>query len=261
MKIEKTVNDLARLVGGEAEGTLASLVSGVAPLESAGEEDVSFLESERNLKQAIVSRAGCLLAPPGLELPGKTVIRVRNPRYSFARIVELFFPQPPRRPGIHSTAQISSNVALETEVEIGPYVVIGEGARIGSRCSIGAGCILGENIVLGEDCILYPRVTLYPGTRIGSRVILHSGCVVGSDGFGYVFEADRYHKFPQIGGVEVADDVEIGANTTIDRGALETTRIGRGTKIDNLVQVGPHRPGRRELRGGSPDGHLRKRRH
>ncbi len=238
MKIEHTVNDLARSVGGEAEGTATRMISGVAPLESAGEGDASFLESARNLKQAIASRAGCLVAPPGLDLPGKTVIRVRNPRYGFAQIIQVFSPPPPRRPAIHPTAQIGDNVTLGAEVEIGPCAVIGEGARIGARSSIGAGCVLGENIVLGEDCLLYPRVTLYAGTRLGCRVILHSGCVVGSDGFGYVMEAGQYHKFPQIGGVEIADDVEIGSNSTVDRGALEDTRIGRGTKIDNLVQVG-----------------------
>ncbi|MCZ6752111.1 MAG: UDP-3-O-(3-hydroxymyristoyl)glucosamine N-acyltransferase [Acidobacteria bacterium] len=238
MKTEKTVNDLARLVGGKAEGATTRIISGVAPLENAGEGDASFLESERNLTQAIASRAGCLVAPPGLDLPKKTVIRVRNPRYGFAQIIQVLFPPPPRRPEIHPTAQISDNVTLGTEVAIGPYAVIGEGSRIGSRSSIGAGCVLGEKIVLGEDCLLYPRVTLYAGTRIGCRVILHSGCVVGGDGFGYVMEAGQYHKFPQIGGVEIADDVEIGSNSTVDRGALEDTRIGRGTKIDNLVQVG-----------------------
>ena len=238
MKTEKTVNELARLVGGEAEGATTRIISGVAPLENAGEGDASFLESERNLKQAIASRAGCLLTPPGLDLPKKTVIRVRNPRYGFAQIIQVFFPPSPRQPGIHPTAQIGDNVTLGTEVAIGAYAVIGEGTRIGARSSIGAGCVLGEKIVLGEDCLLYPRVTLYAGTRIGCRVILHSGCVVGSDGFGYVMEAGQYHKFPQIGGVEIADDVEIGSNSTVDRGALEDTRIGRGTKIDNLVQVG-----------------------
>ena len=238
MTTEKTVNDLARLVGGEAEGATTRMISGVAPLESAGEADASFLESERNLKQAIASRAGCLVAPPGLDLPGKTTIRVRNPRYGFARIIRIFSPPSPRRPGIHPTAQIGDNVTLEAGIEVGPYAVIGAGTRIGARSSIGSGCVLGENVVLGEDCVLYPRVTLYAGTRLGCRVILHSGCVVGSDGFGYVFEAGRYHKFPQTGGVEIADDVEIGANSTVDRGALENTRIGRGTKIDNLVQVG-----------------------
>jgi UDP-3-O-[3-hydroxymyristoyl] glucosamine N-acyltransferase len=236
-KIEKTVGELARWLGAEAEGDASRRISGVAPLEAAREKEISFVESERGLRDALASRAGCLVAPPGLSLPGCTVIRLRNPRYGFARVVELFFPRPPRKPGIHRTAEIGNGVELGEDAEVGAQAVIGNGAKIGARTSIGAGCVVGENSVVGDDSILYPRVTLYPGARIGSRVILHSGCVVGSDGFGYAFEGGRYHKFPQIGTVEISDDVEIGSNTTIDRGALGPTRIGRGTKIDNLVQI------------------------
>lgn len=237
METEITVRELAERLGGEPEGDLERQLRGVGPIESAGASEVSFLESARNAPQALVSQAGCLLAPPGVALPDKTVIRVRNPRSAMARAVELFHPPPPRQPGIHPTAVIGDDVAIGTDVEIGPYVVIGDRVEIGARSSIGAGCVLGEQAVLGEDCVLYPRVTLYPGVRLGSRVILHSGCVVGSDGFGYIFENGRYSKFPQAGSVEIADDVEVGANTTIDRGALGPTEIGRGTKIDNLVQV------------------------
>ena len=236
--MEKTVNELADWLSGVAEGLSNQPLSGVAPLEKAGEHDISFVETARNLPQAMASRAGCLLAPPGLTLSGKTVIRVSNPRYSFARAVELFCPPPARTPGIHPTAQIAEGVLLASDVEIGPLAVIGENSSIGPRCSVGAGCILGAGTVLGEDCVLHPRVTLYPGVRLGNRVILHSGSVIGSDGFGYAYEAERYYKFPQIGTVLVGDDVEIGANTTIDRAALGETRIGRGTKIDNLVQIG-----------------------
>lgn len=238
MKIEKTVNELALWLGAEADGEVNRRISGVATLETAKETEVSFVESDRNLRQATASRAGCLMVPPNLSLPDQTVIRIRNPRYGFARIVELFFPRPSGHPGVHRSAEIGDEVQLGSDVEIGPQAVIGDRSRIGARSSIAAGCMVGENCVLGEDCILYPRVTLYPGTHIGNRVILHSGCVVGSDGFGYAFEGGRYYKFPQIGTVDIADDVEIGANTTIDRGALGLTRIGRGTKIDNLVQVG-----------------------
>lgn len=233
----KTVRELARWLGGEPEGDLARPLTGAGPLETAGASDVAFLESERNLQQALASQAGCLLAPSGLNLPGKTVIRTRNPRLAMARVVELFHPPAPRKAGIHPTAVIGDDVTMGADVGIGAYVVIGDRVVIGARSSVGAGCVVGERSVIGEDCVLYPRVTLYPGARLGSRVILHSGCVVGSDGFGYVFENGRYTKFPQAGTVEIGDDVEIGANTTIDRGALGPTRIGRGTKIDNLVQV------------------------
>ncbi|MBI2815990.1 MAG: UDP-3-O-(3-hydroxymyristoyl)glucosamine N-acyltransferase [Acidobacteria bacterium] len=238
MKTEKSVSELSQSLGAAAEGDLERRISGVAPLESASRTDISFVESERNLRQAVASEAGCVLVPQGLQLPGKTVIRVRNPRYAFARVLELFFPRSAPRPGIHATVQIGRDVQLGSDVEVGPYAVIGDGAIIGSRCLIGAGCVIGEECVVGEDCTLYPRVTLYPRARLGSRVILHSGCVIGSDGFGYAFEAGRYHKFPQIGTVEIGDDVEIGANSTVDRGALGATRVGAGTKIDNLVQVG-----------------------
>jgi UDP-3-O-[3-hydroxymyristoyl] glucosamine N-acyltransferase len=242
---KKTVDELARWLGGEPEGDLARPLTGAAALESAGVADVAFLDShqhsnrdsERNVRQAQASQAGCLLAPPGVSLPGRTVIRVKNPRSAMARAVELFHPALARQPGIHPTAVIGKSVTLGDDVAIGPCAVIGDGAEIGSRVSIGAGCVVGEESVLGEDCTLYPRVTLYPGVRLGSRVILHSGSVLGSDGFGYMFENGRYSKFPQAGTVEIADDVEVGANTTIDRGALGPTRIGRGTKIDNLVQI------------------------
>ena len=235
--MRKTVRELATSLEADSEGQQDRVISGVAPLDEAGEPEISFVESDRALRSALASRAGCLLAPPGLNLPGKTVIRVRNPRYEFARIVEMFSPAPARKAGIHRTAVIGNEVALGEAVEIGPQAAVGDGAIIGARTSIGTGCVIGERSVIGEDSTLHPRVTLYPGSRIGARVILHSGCVVGSDGFGYAFEAGRYHKFPQIGRVEIGDDVEIGANTTIDRGALGPTRIGCGTKIDNLVQV------------------------
>jgi UDP-3-O-[3-hydroxymyristoyl] glucosamine N-acyltransferase len=239
--ITKTVDELARWLGGEPEGDPARPVTGAATLESAGAADVAFLDnnrdSARNVRQALDSQAGCLLAPPGVSLPGRTVIRVENPRSAMARAVELFHPAPPRHAGIHPTAVIGEGVTLGDDVAIGPCAVIGGEVQIGARASIGAACIVGEQSVLGEDCVLYPRVTLYPGVRLGSRVILHSGSVLGSDGFGYMFENGRYTKFPQAGTVEIADDVEVGANTTIDRGALGPTRIGCGTKIDNLVQI------------------------
>jgi UDP-3-O-[3-hydroxymyristoyl] glucosamine N-acyltransferase len=229
--------ELARWLGGEPEGDLARPLAGAAALETAGASDVAFLDSERNLRQALASQAGCLLAPPGVALPGRTVIRVRDPRAAMARVVELFHPSPPRQTGIHPTAVLGKEVRIGSDVAIGAYAVIGDRVVIGARSSIGEGCVVGERSAMGEDCVLYPRVTLYRGARLGARVILHSGCVIGSDGFGYVFEKGRYAKFPQAGTVEIGDDVEVGANTTIDRGALGPTRVGRGTKIDNLVQI------------------------
>jgi UDP-3-O-[3-hydroxymyristoyl] glucosamine N-acyltransferase len=237
MVIERTVQEIAQFLGAQAEGDIQRRISGAASLSAARESDLSFVESERSADEAVASRAGCLLAPPGLELPGRTVIRVRNPRYAMARTIEILCPQPPSRPGIHPTAQVGDSVLMGEGVAVGAFAVVGDGCRIGARTRIGVSCVLGESSALGEDCLLHPRVTLYAGSQVGARVILHSGAVIGSDGFGYAREAGRYHKFPQIGSVELGDDVEIGANSTIDRGALGSTRIGRGTKIDNLVQV------------------------
>jgi UDP-3-O-[3-hydroxymyristoyl] glucosamine N-acyltransferase len=233
-----TVAELAQWLDGKPEGDAQRRLTGVAPLESAGEGDVSFVEDERHLAQAAASGAGCLLIPPPLPLPSKTVIRVPNPRQAMARVIERLHPPEPHTPGIDPTARIGNDVTIGDDVSIGAYAVLGDRCRIGARTRIGENCVLGAGSVVGVDCLFYPRVTLYAGAQIGSRVILHSGCVIGSDGFGYLRDATGYHKFPQVGTVEIGDDVEIGANTTVDRGALGPTRIGRGTKIDNLVQVG-----------------------
>lgn len=238
MGLEITVEELAKLLEAHAEGNPQARLTGVAQLEAAQQTELAFVESERNLPEALASRAGCLLAPAPLVLPGRNVIRVRNPRYAMARAIEFFHPEPKAKPGIHPTAQIGDGAVIASDASIGAFTVVGDGCRIGARTRISASCTIGERSTVGEDCLFHARVTLYRGSQIGARVILHSGVVIGSDGFGYVREAGRYHKFPQIGTVEIADDVEIGANTTIDRGALGPTRIGRGTKIDNLVQVG-----------------------
>jgi UDP-3-O-[3-hydroxymyristoyl] glucosamine N-acyltransferase len=233
----KTTGELTRWLGGELEGDPARPISGVGTLDSAGASEVSFIDSERNMRQALASNAGCLLAPPDLSLPGKTLIRIKNPRGAMARLATLFHPGASPQPGIDPTAVVGKTALIAEDVSIGPLALIAEKVRIGARSSVGAGCVVGEGAIVGEECVLHPRVTLYPGVRIGSRVILHSGCVIGSDGFGYTFENGRYVKFPQVGTVEIGDDVEVGANTTIDRGALSSTRVGRGTKIDNLVQI------------------------
>jgi UDP-3-O-[3-hydroxymyristoyl] glucosamine N-acyltransferase len=233
----KTVSEIASCVGGEPEGDPALPIAGIGTLESADSSEIAFLDSDRNVRQALASKAGCLLAPLGIDLPDRTVIRVKNPRSAMARVVAMFHPARAQQPGVDTTAIIGKDVAIGADVSIAPYAVIGDGAEIGARSSVGASSIVGEGSTLGEDCVLYPRVTLYLGVRLGSRVVLHSGCVIGSDGFGYVFDDGRYAKFPQVGTVDIGDDVEIGSNTTIDRGALGSTRIGRGTKIDNLVQI------------------------
>src|ERR1043166_7538928 len=202
MPIEKTVAELARLLDAQAEGDRHRQISGVAPLESAHETDLSFVESKRNVEQALASKAGCILVPNGLELPGKHVLAVRNPRSAMARAIEIFHPTQRHKPGVHPTAQIGEGVLMGKDVSVGAYAVIADRCQIGAGTRVGEGCVLGEGSSIGEDCLLHARVTLYARTQVGARVILHSGVVLGSDGFGYARESGRYHKFPQIGTVE-----------------------------------------------------------
>jgi UDP-3-O-[3-hydroxymyristoyl] glucosamine N-acyltransferase len=231
------VREIARLVGGEAQGELEKDISGVAALGTAGERDLAFAEGELALRRATGSSAGCVLVPEGNAVEGRTTIAVKNLRLAFIRAAEALHPPPAARPGIHPTALIAAGARLGPGVGVGPYAVVESGAIVGAGTSLGAGAYLGEGVELGERCLLYPRVSVYPGVKVGNRVILHAGVVLGSDGFGYLFAEGRHQKFPQMGGLVIEDDVEIGANSTVDRGSLGTTRIGEGTKIDNLVQV------------------------
>ena len=214
-------------------------VSGVAGPETAGAEDLIYLDSPRHAARAAASAARCVIVSPGVELPGKTLIESPTPKLDFARAAAWILPAPRIAHGIHATAVIASTAKLGPGVGVGPYAVIEDVVEIGAGSEIGAHCVLGRGARLGERCKLYPRVTLYPGARLGANVTVHAGAVIGSDGFGYVPSAEGpYFKFPQLGEVEIGDDVEIGANTAIDRGSLGRTEIARGTKIDNLVQIG-----------------------
>jgi UDP-3-O-[3-hydroxymyristoyl] glucosamine N-acyltransferase len=166
------------------------------------------------------------------------VIRVAEPRTAFARAMSRFYPTVELKPGIHPTAVLGSGVEMGALVYVGPHAVVGDGSRIGVATSIGAGCYVGKRVALGEGCVLHPNVTVYDNVDVGRGSILHSGCVIGADGFGYVLEHNRWHKFPQVGRVEIGDFVEIGANCCVDRAALGVTSIGEGTKLDNMVHVG-----------------------
>lgn len=232
-----TAEAIAQRLGGRLMGDAHTEVTGVSSLESAGEGSLVYVDSPKQLAKAEASAAACLLLSVAVEPRGKTAVVVRNPKRAFAEAVSWFHPPEPFRPGIHPTAVISPQAQVHAEVEIGAHVMIERGAKIGGGTRIGAGCYVGGDVVVGEGCRLYPNVTLYARVRLGARVIVHSGTVIGSDGFGYVFDEGRYWKFPQIGDVVVGDDVEIGSNVSIDRGALDSTLIGRGTKIDNLVQI------------------------
>ena len=232
-----TVEEIARLVGGKVLGDEKAEIRGLAGLESADGGELSFAEGERALAAASASRAGCILVPEEAAIEGHTTIAVPHPKLAFVRAAEAILPATPPAPSIHPTAIIAASAKLAADVVVGPHVVIEGGAKVGASTQLGAGVHIGEGVEVGAQCIFYPRVTIYPGVRVGNRVILHAGVVVGSDGFGYVFAEGRHHKFPQIGQVIVEDDVEIGSNSTVDRGSLGTTVIGQGTKIDNLVQI------------------------
>lgn len=235
---EYTVEELAGFCGGRPEGERERRITGVSAPESATERDLVFADSERALAAALGSAAGCLVAPENAAAPGRTLIRAANPKLAFAQLARRLHPRPAPLPGVHPQACVEPGVQLGPGVHVGAFAFIGARSAVGARTVISAGCVIGEGVGIGEDCYLHPRVTLYPGVTLGARVVLHSGVVIGADGFGYVFDGVRYEKFLQLGTVEIGDDVEIGANSTVDRAALGRTRIGAGAKIDNLVQVG-----------------------
>lgn len=220
------------------EGDGAMVISGVNQLESATPGDLSFVANRKAAERAGESKAGCLLVPLAFENPlGRTLVRVADPRAAFARLIGLLYP-PKRQPvGVHPTACVDATAILGEGVSVGPHVSIGPRTVLGNGCQIGSGCAIGDGVVIGDESILHPNVTIYDGVRIGSRALLHSGCVLGADGFGFAFTSDHYEKFPQIGTVEIGDDVELGANTCVDRAALGVTRIGDGVKVDNMVHI------------------------
>jgi len=233
----RTAKELAEFLGCTLEGDGAAHISGVASPASARAEDLIYVESQRHVDRATASGARCVVIAPGLSMPGKILLRAANPKLAFARAAGWLLPPAPIAQGIHPTAVISQSAQLAPGAAVGPYAVIEDDVQIGAGTEIGAFCFLGRGARLGEGCRLQPRVTLYAGARLANRVILHSGAVIGSDGFGYVAEGGKRWKFPQVGEVEIQDDVEIGANTTIDRGSLDRTQIGAGTKLDNLVHI------------------------
>jgi UDP-3-O-[3-hydroxymyristoyl] glucosamine N-acyltransferase len=238
----RSVKEVAEFVQARVLGDETVQLTGIASVQSAGPGDLIFVDDEKNFLSALESRAAAVIA--GDFAAGKTtskpLLLAKQPRLAFARAAQLICPKPERKPGIHPSAIVHASARLANAVTVEERVVIGEGATIGEGTRIGAGSVIGAKVIIGRNCNLYPNVTIYPGTRLGDRVIVHSGAVLGSDGFGYVRDpaTGRYEKFPQIGRLEIEDDVEIGANSTIDRGALDVTRIARGTKIDNLVHIG-----------------------
>jgi UDP-3-O-[3-hydroxymyristoyl] glucosamine N-acyltransferase len=236
--MRRTAKELAELIGARLEGDGGAEVAGVAAPERAGARDLIYVDAAKHTARALASAAVCVIAGEGMRLPGKTVLRSSQPKVAFAKAAELLLGRPRIAAGIHPTAIVAALARVAADASIGPYAVIGEDARVGAGTQIGAHSVIGAGCWIGENCRIHPRVTLYGGVRLGHRVEIHSGTVIGADGFGYASGEGKYWKFPQAGIVEIGDDVEIGANTTIDRGSLDDTRVGEGVKLDNLVHVG-----------------------
>ena len=231
-----TITEIAEFLQGNLDGHGSAEIFRVASFETARENEISFLEKSGNPSE---TKASCLLVPENFdentELP---LIKVKNPKLAFAKIAGLLHPPKKRADFTHESAVISESAKLGRDLFIGAFVTIGDNSEIGDGTQIRAGAKIGDNVKIGENCVLHPNVFIEDNCRIGNNTILHCGVVVGADGFGYVRDgANGYVKFPQIGTVSIGDDVEIGANSCIDRGALGETRIGSGTKIDNLVQI------------------------
>jgi UDP-3-O-[3-hydroxymyristoyl] glucosamine N-acyltransferase len=233
-----TAKDLADAIGAVLEGSPSIELTGVASPERASSEDLIFVDSPKHTARAEISAARCVVLAPDLSIKGKTVLRATEAKLAFAKAAALLREASIIAAGVHPTAVIGPLAKLAPTANIGPYAVIGEDAHIGEHTQIGAHCVIGAGSWIGDRCRIHPRVTLYANTRVGSRVEIHAGAVLGADGFGYVFGDGRHWKFPQAGIVEISDDVEIGANATIDRGSLDDTRIAEGAKLDNLVHVG-----------------------
>ena len=229
---------MAAHVGGRVIGDDNPLIRRVASLESAGEGEIAYVEDEKFFAAADKTSASCVITPENAEINAPCRIEVKQPKLAFALIAEQLHPPKKRDPEIHSTAIIAASADIALEVFIGAFVCVGENSSIGSGTQIRAGAKIGDQVRIGNDCVIHPNVFLEDGVTIGDRVILHAGVVIGTDGFGYVRDEQSHHKFPQIGTVVIEDDVELGANTCVDRAALGRTRIGRGTKIDNMVHVG-----------------------
>jgi UDP-3-O-[3-hydroxymyristoyl] glucosamine N-acyltransferase len=232
------IRDIARLVSGELRGDPDIEIKGVSGISEAEEGDITFLSNIRYLKDCYKSRASCVIVKEFVDDLKRPQIKVKNPYYAFALLLEHFYPGVKEKEGISPMAHVSEGARIGRGVTIYPFVYISEGAEIGDETVLFPFVFVGRGSVLGSSCRVYSNVTIREGVRIGDRVIIHAGSVIGSDGFGYVYEEGRHHKIPQVGGVVIGDDVEIGACVTIDRATTGDTIIGRGTKIDNLVQIG-----------------------
>lgn len=242
--MKRSLQEIAQAVGAHLLGDGSAEVSAVASIQSAGPSDLVFVDDEKRLADGLKSGAGAVIAGEfaASTRARKPLLVTDHPKLAFARAARLLqgSASSAGKSSVHTTAVVHSSAVLESGAAVEERAVIGEHARIGGNTRIGAGCVIGAGVKIGRHCEIYPNVTIYPGTTLGDGVIVHAGAVLGSDGFGYVRDpaTGRYEKFPQVGRLMIEDDVEIGANSTIDRGALDETRIQRGAKIDNLVHIG-----------------------
>jgi len=236
MKI--ALKELARVVGGEVSGDGSAMISGVAGIKEARPGDITFLANPRYQKFMEATQASAVIVSTGTPVKGKPLILSENPYLSFVKAVEFFVPSKNHYPRVvHPAAIVSDKATLGSDTAVGACAVIEEGASIGDGTVVLPGVFIGRDTRIGRDCLVYPNVTIREEVKIGDRVIIHGGAVIGSDGFGFAKDGEIHRKIPQIGSVVIEDDVEIGANVTIDRATTGTTFVGRGTKIDNLVQI------------------------
>ncbi|MBI4055036.1 MAG: UDP-3-O-(3-hydroxymyristoyl)glucosamine N-acyltransferase [Elusimicrobia bacterium] len=236
-----TVQQITELVSGKLEGDPQQVLEGAASLGEATPKDVSFLAHPRYAAQLRQTQAGCVLLPENnalIKSGSFTQIYVKNPQWAFAQVLSQLEPERRSHPrGVHATALIASSAKVAPSASLGAYCVIEEGAEIGEEAILYPQCYVGRNSKIGRRCLLYPQTVVREEVEVGEDCILHSGCVLGADGYGYVFMQQKHKKIPQLGRVKVEAEVEIGANVTVDRATIGTTTIGKGTKIDNLVQI------------------------
>ena len=232
-----TAAEIAHHLQGEVIGDPATPLAGFAPAAQARAGDLTFAETPEYFALACQSAASAILVDQRFNTAGKVLIRVPNARIAYARVLPLFFPDPVFAPGIHPTAVVAPTAQVDPSAHIGPHCVVGDRVRLGAGVVLEGGDHIGAKAQLGEATHLFPNVTVYPLSQIGARVRIHAGTVIGADGYGYVLDEGRHRKVTQLGHVLIGDDVELGANVTVDRGALGRTVIGRGTKIDNLVHI------------------------
>jgi UDP-3-O-[3-hydroxymyristoyl] glucosamine N-acyltransferase len=232
-----TLSELAERVGGEVIGDGGVELTGLAAAADAQAGQLTFAEKESYLAAAERSQASAILVAKSVLTSGKPLLRVQNPRLAMAALLPLFYPPDRPLPGIDPTAVVAATAAVDPSAQIGPHCVVGEGASIGARTALRGGNHIGREARIGADCLLFPHVVVYAGCVLGDRVRIHAGSVIGADGYGYTFDQGRHVKLLQVGNVVIGDDVEIGANACIDRAAFSSTRIGQGTKVDNLVHI------------------------